>query len=86
MESVFFGFTRLDNFDFLVELRYRSAIWTVLFGTFYHTSDSMRGWIAGTRQGLHEACFKSLISILFGFVGDLEFDLFSIVPILSRCL
>ena len=29
-----FGFTRLNNFDFSVELRYQSAIWTVYLGVY----------------------------------------------------
>ena len=33
-EAQVFGFTRLNNFDFLVELRYQSAIWTVYLGVY----------------------------------------------------
>ena len=64
-EGSCFGLTRLDNFDFYSKVtisvsQLDGVTWSLsFFGAFYHTSDSVRGWAAGIRRGLTEACFFS---------------------------
>ena len=64
-EGSCFGITWLDNSDFYSKVTISvshldGAPWCLsFFGAFYHTSDSVRGWAAGIRRGLTEACFFS---------------------------